>query len=427
MRATLMQRTVVLFGLVALAATCVRAQGSPFEGVNNWGYGSGSNNPYNSNPNSNDSGNNNNSDDSGNSGSGSSGSGSGSGSSGANGDSSGSDTGGAGDDDSGSGNGNSVNPGGSVFGGGSGTTAGNGNGGFPSGFGSGLGFSSTNLDISEIMSLPVAHGALAATAFGFLFPLGAILMRVMPGRDALVAHGFVQVLAYAVYIAGAGLGLYLVSVIRVGQEDGLLDVARTNAHPIIGIVLVVALFFQPILGAVHHRRFKRLGRRTWVSHAHLWTGRLGITLGIVNGGLGLALAGTRGAPVVAYAVVSGIMWFLWVLTALRAEYRRSKTQRTSEKIVQDDREFVPAVRGGGGGGSPDSTRLPSVDNPLPPGASMDVPSPPYTPGPHYAAHMAHVNRQPVGAEMPNLKEVMDGSDTVPILSASQDEMRRGQV
>ncbi|KAI3330883.1 hypothetical protein F4824DRAFT_326606 [Ustulina deusta] len=423
MKTPLMRRTVVLFGLVALAATCVHAQGFP---VNNWPGGYGNNNPYNPNPTSNENGSSNNSADSGNSGNNDAGNGDGSGG--------GTSTGsGGGSSSNNNGNGNGANSGGGVFGGGgSGTTGGD--GGFSPGFGPGLGFASNYFDISDIITYPVIHGALAATAFGFLFPLGAIVMRVVRGRTALFAHGIIQVLAYATYIAGAGLGLYLVSVIRIPTSGaGLLDIAGKNAHPIIGIVLIVALFFQPIFGFAHHSRFKKLKRRTWVSHVHLWIGRLGITLGIINGGLGFALAGTTGAPVIAYAVISAIMWVIWVLTALRGEYMRSRPprrERRHEKVVQEDRGYMPAVRGGG----PGSTRPPSEDGADPPreyhpphDAAMDIPSPPYTEGPHYEVHMAYAQHQPAGRGMPNMKEVMDRSDTVSILSASQDEMNRGQV
>ncbi|KAI0817125.1 hypothetical protein GGR55DRAFT_619121 [Xylaria sp. FL0064] len=423
MKSALIRRTVVLFGLVALAATCVAAQGTPdFGGVNNWGPGSGSsnNNPGNSN------------DD------GSSGDSSGDGSS--------SDSG---DDSSSSDNGNSVIPGGNGFGGNSGggdTSGGDGDdGSFSPSLGSGLGFpyNENGLSIENILNFPVIHGALATLAFGFLFPLGAILMRVIPGKSALYTHGFIQILAYTTYIAGAGLGLYLASSIQIPSGAGLLDIAGTNAHPIIGIVLLVAFLIQPVLGLVHHRRFKKLRRRTWVSHAHLWTGRLGITLGIINGGLGFALARRMsGVGVVAYSVVSGTLWLIWVLTAVFAELRRGADGNRRVKEKRASSGYMPAVRGDG----PGSTRPPSIDrdheglprgeypqhhhhqNVPPPDASMDVPSPPYTPGPHYEARVAHIRHRPgEGGEMANMKEVLEGSDAVSVMSASQDEMRRGQV
>ncbi|KAF2969272.1 hypothetical protein GQX73_g4303 [Xylaria multiplex] len=432
MKTTALIRTsAVLFGLVALAATSVHAQGPPTGvGMSDWGNGGSSGNPYSSNPNSNNDDNSNNSNNSSNDNGSTDGGGGGDG----DGDSDGDSSSNTGSSSSTNGNGNVNGNNGDDNGSFGGSTTTSGNGGFSPSFGSVPGFPTGDFDISSVMNFPVAHGALAAIAFGFLFPLGAILMRVVPGRGSLFSHGFIQVLAYALYIAAAGLGLYLVNIMRIRPGEGLLDIAGKNAHPIIGIVLLVVLFFQPIFGIVHHSRFKVLKRRTWISHVHLWAGRFGITLGIINGGLGFALAGTTGTPVVIYAIVSGIIWVIWVLTALRGEYARARTQgreRKKEKLIQEDRGYVPGVRGGGG----DSTR-PSSENaadnpgaypPHPPDASMDIPSPPYEPGPHYEAHMAHVHQQPARREVPNMKEVMDRSDTVSYLSASHDEMNRGQV
>ncbi|KAI0456490.1 hypothetical protein F5B21DRAFT_467911 [Xylaria acuta] len=427
---TLVPRAVLLFGLVALAVTNVNAQGPSFGNVNGWTPGSNSN-PYNPDPNSNnnDTDDNGNSTDSGNDNDNAAGtdSGDGSGSSGENGD---------------YGNNNGGNYGGGYDGG-----FGN-DGGSSSPFGPELNGLNEGFEYASLMSYRVAHGVLASIAFAFLFPLGAILLRSAPGKGAFVSHWIIQLIASTLYVVAAGLGLYLLRKIRIPSSGaGLLDIARGNAHPIIGIVLLVTLFFQPLFGVLHHRRFKKLKRRTWASHVHLWIGRLGITLGIINGGLGLALAGVKGAPVVAYAVISGVMWSLWVLATLLRSFRDSKARREKEhsevmaKIIQEDREYLAhrrSDRAGSGTAAPhventgvdrnDSARSHAATVPM---AEQDMPSPPYTPGPHYEAHMAHVHdqrrQQFAGGEMQSIKEAMDRSDTVSIISASQDEMRRGQV
>ncbi|KAI1132389.1 hypothetical protein F5Y10DRAFT_261098 [Nemania abortiva] len=422
---TFIQRTAFLLGLVAIVATSVNAQGPSFGDIDGWP----SSNPFNPNPNNNngDSG----SSNGGDTGSGGTGTGSGSGS----------------DSDSGSGNGdgggNNNNIGGGNFDG----SAGN-NGQPSAGFGSGLDIFAN--EYTQLLTYRTAHGALAALAFAFLFPLGAIVMRVVPGRPALLAHGGIQVLAYALYVAAAGLGLYLTSMIRVASGADPLERARSNAHPIIGIALLVLLFSQPVWGVMHHRLFKKLKRRTPVSHVHLWVGRLGITLGIINGGLGLALAGAKGAPVIAYSVVAGVMWLLWVLATLFATYKSTTAakdrQRKMEKIIQEDRGYVPGIRGGRGefrvapppaeqeaAAAAEPPRTPDQDGlarPPPAVVSMDIPSPPYEPGPHYQAHMANVqqqrHQQSPGGEPGNSKED-DRYDSVSIMSASPDEMHRGQV
>ncbi|KAI1149581.1 hypothetical protein F4825DRAFT_468968 [Nemania diffusa] len=443
---TLIQRTVVLLGLIAIIATSVNAQGPDFGDLEGWGGGS---NPFNTNPSSSDGGSSSNGDDNG------SGSSSGSGSDSGSGSESGSESGSGSGSGSGSDSGSNSNNGGSS----SNNNIGSSNGGSsPSSFGPGLaGYNpyATGLTYASFESYRAAHGILAAVSFAFLFPFGAILMRVVPGKPPVAAHGGIQLIAYALYVAAAGLGLYLVSTVRLvgpgADYGGLLDSARTNAHPIIGIVLLVALLSQPVWGLLHHRRFARLRRRTWPSHVHLWLGRVGITLGIINGGLGLALAGTTGTFVVAYAVVAGVMWLLWLLAALYGERKGARKEKRMDKIMEEDRGYVPGIRGGRGVYRPSATPPPSLPeeqgaaaaapgddglaHPPPVVVPMDMPSPPYTPGPNYEAHMANVQQrqqqqqqqqqqQSVRREMENMKQDID---SVSILSASPDEMQRGQV
>jgi hypothetical protein len=75
-----------------------------------------------------------------------------------------------------------------------------------------------DFDYSRAMQLRQIHGVLAAIAFVGLFPMGSILLRVVPGRLAWIVHAAIQMLGYVVYIAAAALGLYLVSMIRIAQN-----------------------------------------------------------------------------------------------------------------------------------------------------------------------------------------------------------------
>ncbi|KAJ8108980.1 hypothetical protein ONZ43_g6262 [Nemania bipapillata] len=171
------------------------------------------------------------------------------------------------------------------------------------------------------------------------------------------------------------------------------------------------------------------------------------------------------------------MWVLWVFTGLRADFKSAARteehrQRKMEKIMQEDRGYVPGIRGGrgtsrpvppprrpsspaaavsatpaatagqaaaGSGGASGRRHNPDGDEILaqPPAAVLpeDMPSPPYTPGPHYEAHMANVQQrrqqqqhqqqqQSPKEEMEDLKEALDNA---PIMPASPDEMHRGQV
>lgn len=87
-------------------------------------------------------------------------------------------------------------------------------------------------DISEATHYRTIHGILAAVAFVALFPLGSILMRVVPGRFAIWAHAITQIIAYSVFVAAAGLGFYLVHLVRIPFGNGnLVRPSPTKPRP----------------------------------------------------------------------------------------------------------------------------------------------------------------------------------------------------
>ncbi|KAF2490172.1 hypothetical protein BU16DRAFT_596089 [Lophium mytilinum] len=165
-----------------------------------------------------------------------------------------------------------------------------------------------------------AHAVLAAVAFVILFPTGGILIRVASFPGLWLIHGLFQIFAYVVYIAAFGLGIYL------AQNLHMMD----QTHAIIGMVLFVVLLFQPVLGMLHHIGFKKNTRRGVWSYVHIWLGRGLITLGIVNGGLGLKLAKDMGigkptnGQVIAYVVMAALMWGVYMLAAVFGEVKRGR-------------------------------------------------------------------------------------------------------
>lgn len=88
---------------------------------------------------------------------------------------------------------------------------------------------------------------------------------------------------------------------------------------------------QPVLGYLHHAAFKRLGRRQVWSHLHLWNGRLAITMGIINGGLGLMISRAPAHVTTAYIAVSAVMWVLWFCAAVFGECRRAMAARKESR------------------------------------------------------------------------------------------------
>jgi hypothetical protein len=47
-----------------------------------------------------------------------------------------------------------------------------------------------------------------------LFPIGSILMRVVPGKFAVWVHGVFQAVAFCVYVAAAGVGIRVVKMVK---------------------------------------------------------------------------------------------------------------------------------------------------------------------------------------------------------------------
>ncbi|KAH9904209.1 hypothetical protein F4778DRAFT_734414 [Xylariomycetidae sp. FL2044] len=206
-----------------------------------------------------------------------------------------------------------------------------GGGGTGSGTGTGVSAGRAPWYIREIPTLKSAHGILMAVVFVILYPLGALLMPLL-GRWAL--HAGWQMLAFLGMWAGFGLGVVLTE--RTGYDF------RTT-HTRLGLAVVILMAFQPALGWAHHVLFKKRGSRTPVSHAHVWYGRALMVLGVVNGGLGLALARAGTGFVIAYSVVAAAVFLIYAGGAAALGLARHR------KEAKKDRAAGVGGEGGGEG------------------------------------------------------------------------------
>lgn len=163
-------------------------------------------------------------------------------------------------------------------------------------------------------TLTTAHGTLASLAFVALFPAGAILIRVANFAGLVWLHAAIQTVGFLLFIAAFGLGIY------IATQLSLLG----SYHPIIGIVLFVVLFSQPVTGLLHHKMFKTHGGRGIFSFLHLGIGRVVILLGLINGGLGLMLADATTGEKTAYAVCAAVVGVMYIAAAVFGEVRMSK-------------------------------------------------------------------------------------------------------
>ncbi|KAJ5633459.1 cellobiose dehydrogenase [Penicillium lividum] len=171
----------------------------------------------------------------------------------------------------------------------------------------------------------IAHAVIMITVFVVLFPSFALLLRVFPSSKMLWIHASLQLFALTLAIAGLGLGISMATELELISEY----------HPIIGMVIVPSLIiFQPAMGLLQHWYFCKSKKKGLFGHLHQWFGRVIVTLGIINGGLGFRL--TRiGAPfaptgaVISYSVVAGVMGLGYFLTMIFLRYK-GQFERYSE-------------------------------------------------------------------------------------------------
>lgn len=167
----------------------------------------------------------------------------------------------------------------------------------------------------------IAHAVLACLVWVMVIPTGSILMRVLPKRFAFRVHAFFQSFGVILYIAAVGMGIWM------GRTTSKLN----NYHSILGLVIFALVGFQVIAGAIHHWVFyKKTLKRSNLSRAHLWLGRILITAGMINGGLGFKLSspdwhyGVRVAStgdIAAYSILCGLFWFAYVFIVICYEVR----------------------------------------------------------------------------------------------------------
>lgn len=164
-----------------------------------------------------------------------------------------------------------------------------------------------------------AHGIVMSFAFLLLFPAGVIGMRSGNPKSYTI-HWVLQLTASVAVFIGLTLGLLK----PTGRQISTL-------HQYVGIAVASSLGVQGLLGWWHHRRFLRLHRRTWVSHVHIWLGRLIIPVGWANVVSGLLLRGygTGSAMVIMTIVLTcmeAMILSTWVWWSSRKRQRTGTTK-----------------------------------------------------------------------------------------------------
>lgn len=205
-----------------------------------------------------------------------------------------------------------------------------------SGSGSSSGISQ-NTSNNSTPRLIAAHGIVMAITFVIMYPLGSILMPLL-GKWAI--HAAFQIVSFILMWVGFGLGVvvaqktsyvsfpsWLIVSLHPASERKLkanMNQNFTVTHTMFGTAIVVLLIVQPVLGFLHHRQYMKTQRRGVISSVHRAYGSILIALGVVNGGLGLQLAGASSSLITAYAVVSAIVAVIYVAVKLFTFWRQRK-------------------------------------------------------------------------------------------------------
>jgi hypothetical protein len=145
-------------------------------------------------------------------------------------------------------------------------------------------FSSKAFDTHEDVDwVPILHGVVTSLAFILVFPSGALLMRLLR-KMGILFHVGVQTVGLLLAIVGLGTGTYISKQYNRSRHFG-------TGHQALGLLVFAALLVQAGLGVIQHRVFRRTKQETIFGIVHRFFGPTIIVLALINGGLGLDLAG----------------------------------------------------------------------------------------------------------------------------------------
>ena len=150
-------------------------------------------------------------------------------------------------------------------------------------------------------------------------PMAAILIRSCTFHGVLWVHGGFMVTSWLMSIIALGTGVWM------AQFTGDIQ----SPHAIIGFVVIGGCAIQPITGLIHHKLFKSRSGPNVATYPHIWLGRTLVTMGAINGGLGLNLAGHKQGAIIGYGIGAAIVWFTWMGVIFLA-YVRSRGKREGE-------------------------------------------------------------------------------------------------
>ena len=102
-------------------------------------------------------------------------------------------------------------------------------------------------------------------------------------------------------------------------------------HPIVGLTVFALATIQLFGGFLAHILYRKRGRPTIIGTVHVWTGLITITLGMINGGLGL-LYNMHVPPreLVPYGILTAIIWVCFVAFVFTVKIKKTRSAQDKE-------------------------------------------------------------------------------------------------
>ncbi|KAH8820884.1 hypothetical protein F5884DRAFT_850131 [Xylogone sp. PMI_703] len=162
------------------------------------------------------------------------------------------------------------------------------------------------------------HGALMVLTFFGLMPLGVFLLRIL---ERPRFHGWNMEISAAIAIIGTGFGIYSATMYNRSKN-------WNSGHQILGIIVILAMIGQFLLGFMHHRIYKRTLVPTKLAPYHRWLGRVVIPMGIVDAFLGFPFALNSKYDYVLIGVLVSVV-IVMVLSVFWRTQRKARNRKFS--------------------------------------------------------------------------------------------------
>ncbi|QIW95622.1 hypothetical protein AMS68_001140 [Peltaster fructicola] len=161
-------------------------------------------------------------------------------------------------------------------------------------------------------SILYLHAVGTAIAWTVIFPIGTAIRKVTIRSRY---HALIQA-------SGAILAIIAMSAGIAISKSSPKHASLTSAHQILGLIVTPLLLVQAAGGLLNHALFKRTGKSSWINVVHKYLGPTLITIGMLNGYLGIDFADDQ--EYIKPYIITLVVWtfVLAMSTAVVRRYQR---------------------------------------------------------------------------------------------------------